>query len=806
MKLPKINIGIKEKRNFFNLSHDVSTTCDFGFCQPTIIQRLNPNSKVDLKTSSFVRLAPMPCPTFGRVRVKTDNVFVPLRDVMLNSQQFLSQASYKSSLYEGVPSKADFVRANKLFLTLINMCAVNWDSTSDYSKVFGDGSLSLFRQIFRIGFSTNEDLTTGTPKEWHDLQTDFESFGLSNTARRNYLNFIYSLCENEGDFYNGRVFASDSSVSVIDSPLFEYLGLGSAYDRGDFFSFTSYNYFLHCFLRPLETMAYIERAEDYEMGFSPYLQNVIKAQSGMSSSFRKFFDTVVTSENADFSFQWCPQFIPVINGWEQNEFVVNWREQTDLHQDTSIYWRMNFQLTPFGRKLFKIFNSCHFNFGINNYEVELNKLYAYYKAWFDLYNPARTLNWENTNCYRLLHMFYDYPSAIDNYLFNASALKPDVPWKDSIKDVFSSFLTDLILCNYYLEIDPFTVTTRMPSQFVNGSNNSTARISFGSLYENDARDPDSVNAVNVSSSGTGALGPNVSSGWLDSLSVKLLERLYTFVNKESVLASDVANILRTKYGIDVHQSYNLGSSDFMCQISDIMGTVNNSETALGEYAGKGVGSGDCSVKFETDDFGYFIQLVTVIPFGGYVQGNERPCLDRVDFYTPERDSLGYEPITVGEILARESIINNFSADRTFGFRPSYFWQKYKNNLNNGGFSFRSQRGSFLPYALDRIFSEGSYNDYSVTRSSPQYGTVTYGNYRVNKPLDLRPVEELRSIGLYETFGNYDRIFYDTSGASDNFILHQVHDFKYYASMKPIQDSFDTVNNEVDDDVTKVDHN
>lgn len=808
MKLPKINLGVTTKRNFFDLKHDVSTTCDFGFVQPTIVQSLIPNSKIDVKSSSFLRLAPMPCPTFGRVKVQTDNVFVPTKDVQLNIDHMLAGTQYQTPLFHGTVTYSDSIPAFKMFWALIQHNEVNWSIDAESAKtVFGDGNRNLFNQIFRFSFSTNQDLKQGTPTNWHDLQSYFESFGLSNTARVNYVRLIESLTganNNNSDFFDNYHVDGDDADLLYLQQVLSVIGRPGI---GKFFSVSMYDYYLHSFLRPYEVISYASRADDSTFNWSDQSKNVALAYSGMSEPFRKYFDTVITSENADYSFQWCPVQIPTID-FETENADIDWIEQTVTHEDTAIYWRLNIQLTPFGRKLFKIFNACHMHFKHLGYEWELNKLYAYYKAWFDLYNPGRTLNWEDTNAYRLIHAFYDYPASVGSYLYNASAPEPGFDF--SVYTVFQEFLTDLSLCNYYLDTDNITVATRLPQQFVNAGNYSTARSTIGSLAQISGV-PGSLNNVTHADVGSGSatavpVSINSGTGYLQSLSVKLLERLYNYVNRESVLASRIEDILKTKYGIDVHTSTFLGRDDFYCQISDIMGTVNNDETALGEYAGRGLGSGDSKVHYEASQFGYYIQLVTVVPLGGYVQASEKPLIYREDYYTPDFDSLGYEEFRESEVFGRESIINCFGEDKTFGFRPRFFNLKVKNNLNNGGFAFRSQRGSFLPYCLDRIFSEGSYNDYSNTRTSPVYGSITYGNYSINQPLSLKPVEELRSIGLYETYGNYDRMFYDTSGMSDNFILHQVHEFKYYAPMKPIADSFDTVNDEVNDDVTKVEHN
>ena len=95
MKLvDNIKMGRKSKRNHFDFSHDVNTTSSFGFCQPTLVQSVMPDSGVNLKSNSFIRLGYMPCPTFGRIKVKTDTVYVPMKDVFEAFDELISQNQY----------------------------------------------------------------------------------------------------------------------------------------------------------------------------------------------------------------------------------------------------------------------------------------------------------------------------------------------------------------------------------------------------------------------------------------------------------------------------------------------------------------------------------------------------------------------------------------------------------------------------------------------------------------------------------------------------------------------------------------
>ena len=110
--LPKISIGKKTKRSYFDLTHDVNTTSDFGFCQPTICREFYKDSKISLKTRQFVRLGAMPCPTFGRIEVKTHTAFVPVRDTFLAYDYLQAQKTVTSANRSYIPQCADYVTAN----------------------------------------------------------------------------------------------------------------------------------------------------------------------------------------------------------------------------------------------------------------------------------------------------------------------------------------------------------------------------------------------------------------------------------------------------------------------------------------------------------------------------------------------------------------------------------------------------------------------------------------------------------------------------------------------------------------------
>lgn len=786
MQIGKINIGSQGKKEFHDFRHDVSTTADNGFCQPTLVQRVDPRSSVDLNSHTFVRLAPMPCPTFGRIKVKQDTVYVPMKDVFTAFNEFISGNSVNNpnaGIY--VPESVDWVYSRELLDMMMKLTQIDWSSATP-ATVFSLSSKKLFSQMFTMSLTGNFNPVT---KSLQEDEINYLDLAVDPDSPFTLLSF-YDMLSNLGcdgsDFtlHYPDIFSSEFTPpkKTMTNSLGFTINVNFDSDNGfgPFWYGEVIDFFIHSFFTPKSLFEYAD-----SLSFPTELLPLLTAYQNMPEQFRKFFDKSRSSENADFSYEFLPNFIFALS---ENSF--DWTENT-----LDIKFKLNFHLTPFGKRLMKIFTACGWNMGIQDFKCDLPKLYAYYKAWFDLYNVGRDQQWSDTHAFGLIHAFYDDPRTLHDKLYHKNDTVPFIFGED-VK--FENFLLDLSMCCYNMDADPMTVATPSPLLTKLGSTLPFAGVSYPVNKEVSSyiySGSDSANQPQYPQRVVNTTYP------LDSLSVRFLSRLYEYVNKESVIANKIADYMNVKYGVDIRSTAFLKRTYFDCQISDIMGTVNNDQTALGEYAGKGIGSGDTGdIHFDVPEQGFIIQLTTIVPIGGYVQANEVAQIQRYDFFTPEFDSLGMEPMALSQIFARDSIFNCFVPDKTFGFRPRYFSLKYKNNLNNGGFAFRSERASFLPYSLDRIFTESYYMSRGLQNAS--------GIFHQDVPMprvDLYPDERLRSLGLVESYGNYNRIFYDTTGISDNFIIHMIQDLKYYSPMKSISDSFDTYDQETDDHVKPVEH-
>lgn len=738
VRLPRISLGTKKRKNYFDLSHDVETTSGFGFCQPTIVRHMNAGSSSSLTTKIGVRLAPLPQPTFGRIKLKTYNTLVPIQDVFLAYDYMQKKTSVQSSSRSYIPDTADHLSNRMLFSLILYQSLYAQD-------VYHSGIVSPSN----IGIKPFLNFTLATP--------DFSASNL-------YIRTI------EGTTRANIEFNDITTLSAVGAK------------RGYGYSFSDLSVALYnAFFNELDTSW---NCED------------------IFNTFFNSFSFPSSLDNFDVNSSVFTGFYDIRAGNKQLDTYINTRPNSDsydflLYNDylnfdfefEGITYQVEFPVavyanwTFYGQRLVKVLNACGIRGFHNDYLVDLNKFYAYYKAWFDNLNPGRTQQWRETNCYYLIHQFYDEGITMDYYWQNSQSPFNSNVTSERILETFIDFLVDLVDCCYVLPIDNFTAATSLPIQQVGN-----------------------VQSVELASNSSGT-GNTIYSGNnqevypfaredenLNGLAVQALLRLYKLANKNSVIGARIEEYLRTKFGYTIEKSNILQGSEMDVRIDEIFASAGTSENYLGELGGVGSrsngSSGNC--KFECDKPSIFVQFFCIVPYGDYVQGFVKGKFSRNDFYQEDYDSLGKEALSKYEVLARTSdlTVSAYNAS-SFGFVPMFWRDKVQNSLHNGGFALNSQRPYFIGYSLDRLFNERRKFFDEVIGWSIDEGSV------------VTPSEELRYVERQPDFGNYDRIFVDTTGMSDNFIVHIIEDWDYYANMKPISQSFETFDDENDDSSTSV---
>lgn len=777
----KIDLGRKNKRSFIDLSHKVDSTLSYGFAEPTMCLDLIPDAKIDLTAYPGIRLAPLPQPTTGTIAVKNYYSFVKTKDVFEAFENLQSGTTVRTSRGSYIPTYANVIDNFKLFAFLLKLNRFNFFKLYETEYTNRD----LNGVFFTFSLNCNYDLWTGESANVHNLFDDVVKQGAGTAGNYEPLKALQAFWQTVA-----------SCASIADYYLHGVLDYGAGFEmdevHGDNHMFTSnvlYGGVSDYFnatpdVSPWTTYSWYPYVE--------WLRNLKQTDLAIFSQGRSY-------ENADFIFK-----VPntVTEGGEShnvNYFRANAVNGAELLTSEGKQMYIGIHLTPAGKRLFKIFNALEYNFGVQA-GIEFDKLLAYYKAWFDIFNPGRNIQWKDTNAYNIIHAFYDSPEwsfeTVDNYMMTAPNAGTFL-FDEALEVSYREFFTDLVECYFTEKVDPITVALPQPvldNQTVNGSAGITLYINSnpGDYREASQRIVD----------GYGSNDDDIG-----GLSVRFLQSLYNLVNKNSVIGQRVALYMKEHFGIDIPKTTFIDVKDFEVNIVDAVATVNNDQTHLAEYGGLGKGKDSHKIKYETKDFGYFFQFAVVVPIGGYVQAGKLAKRNRLDWYQPEYDSLGMEPISQYEVNSRNSVVASWQKiNNVFGFRPRFFSWKYKNNLANGGFSFRSERSGFLGYSMDKVFSEPDYllNE-TVRGGNDDTPAIVVGNLRYYEGAQLAPDEELRYIGKNESYGNYNRIFYDTSGATDNFIYFCHNDLKMWAPMKPIRSSFETYDETSDTDTIGVEH-
>lgn len=438
---------------------------------------------------------------------------------------------------------------------------------------------------------------------------------------------------------------------------------------------------------------------------------------------------------------------------------------------------------------------------------------AFYKAYYDRFGLVRDLPFQTTKCYQIIKKIEEY--VID---YTLSVADPGT--------LVSFFTTELSECwftspNSYIASHRDKLTNGVPSRSLltlpeqNGVRtvNNTPNL---------AGKPQSTQVPSIN---------DLTVPLFTQLSLDVLKRLTAFVNKDSAIGRRMSDWVRVHYGADVsnslfEQSSRINEWRTNIDIDDVFSTSDTADVGakhkgeyLGAYAGKGSGFSQSGFTYKAPVHGFIFVMSCIVPLTNTFQGND-PTLLGIDLDTipqPEFDALGFEAtprsVFVGDNGVVDTSKSSKSAD-TFGFVPRYTGYKVKKNVVNGDMSKGYFQTDLLPYFNDSILYNNT-ADVSVIDSDPSTDKVTKVSFIVSPDNVPNASTEFQRICRYAFIGDYNRLFYndnqsplfrlgfDTYPIEDNFIVQSVFDVKVSNFLKPVQNSYDTVDQDVDNNTTSV---
>ena len=124
------------------------------------------------------------------------------------------------------------------------------------------------------------------------------------------------------------------------------------------------------------------------------------------------------------------------------------------------------------------------------------------------------------------------------------------------------------------------------------------------------------------------------------------------------------------------------------------------EIAVGSMAGHGISVGDGMMNYYSEEHGWILGFISVIPDTAYQNGIDRSLtrFDRLDYYWPSFANLGEQAVKRKEL--QSVLATGFDPEADFGFIPRYSEMRYLPSSVAGQF-----RDSLAYWTLGRIFDE-----------------------------------------------------------------------------------------------------
>jgi hypothetical protein len=394
----------------------------------------------------------------------------------------------------------------------------------------------------------------------------------------------------------------------------------------------------------------------------------------------------------------------------------------------------------------------------NNY-VNLFPLLAYQKVYQDFF---RWSQWEKSNpsSYNV-----DYFTGVQPSLVSSLPESSSNYWK-------SDTMFDLKYCNWNKDMlmgvlpnsqfgDVAVVGTKSSSipDVVLGKGSVTSPVGVASAVSSNTA-PVPFFALRASASNTVPVGSTlrVDLSTLQSqftvLALRQAEALQRWKEISQSGDSDYREQIRKHFGVNLPQSLSnmctyIGGISRNLDISEVINNNLASEDNTAVIAGKGVGAGNGSFTYTTDEHCVVMCIYHAVPLLDYtITGQDGQLLvtDAESLPIPEFDNIGMEVLPMTQIFnsPKASIVNLFNA----GYNPRYFNWKTKLDVINGAFTttLKSWVSPVTESLLSGWFGFG-YTEGDINQSAKV--VLNYKFFKVN-PSVLDPIFGVNADSTWDT--------------------------------------------------------
>lgn len=437
------------------------------------------------------------------------------------------------------------------------------------------------------------------------------------------------------------------------------------------------------------------------------------------------------------------------------------------------------KLSVQGRRIYNILMSLGYNFTFDpvdnaNAKYSLLPLIAFCKVYLDWYVPSKF--WTSDTAIIDLRMFvnidFDNLASV-NDIFNSNGSIQDSALSDLFLTDFSVFFTQDYFSNClnspfgnndtqqsWLDVEP-------PFEsMVEGQNVVSSDHNYGALITQATSDTDLITAFDL----------------------KTVGQLQKIINKGMVIDQKVQDYLRVTFGIEpstdaLRISKYIGHFADTIKVGDVMSNADtmtatgDSGALLGQFAGRGLGYQQGHFEFSAGaNYGLVLVLQDIVPTPFYYQGlpNFVTAIDRLDFFTPEFDSLCSAPVPMCRLF-NDQPLRHYGT--VFGYLPQYSEFKVGHDVLSGNFRLNSVNADLTAWYQARRLPK------IVTRAGEAAVLPT-------------PSSSFNKAIWSNEYNQFNSIFYTDGSEADPF--YQIHDIRCICHRKAksiIEQLFD------DDDYT-----
>lgn len=395
---------------------------------------------------------------------------------------------------------------------------------------------------------------------------------------------------------------------------------------------------------------------------------------------------------------------------------------------------------------------------VQNNRVNVFPLLAYQKIYQDFF---RWSQWENANpsSYNVDYFSGLSPALVDNF----------PSYSDSYWD--SDTMFDLKYCNWNKDM---LMGVLPNSQFGDVAVIDLGDASSGVLVSDASGNSRSVDIATAlsSSSDSSAVSVHLPSGETVPKDSSLYVSLKDISSQMTVLAlrqaealqrwkeisqsgdSDYREQIRKHFGVNLPQALSnmctyIGGISRNLDISEVVNNNLASEGDTAVIAGKGVGAGNGSFTYTTDEHCVVMCIYHAVPLLDYtITGQDGQLLvtDAESLPIPEFDNIGMEVLPLTQIFnsPNASIVGQFNA----GYNPRYFNWKTKLDVINGAFTttLKSWVSPVTESLLSGWFGHG-YSDDDINSNTKV--VLNYKFFKVN-PSVLDPIFGVNANSIWDT--------------------------------------------------------